>query len=115
MVFRENCHKYYTQFGMVVYLRNQWIAYKKIPQHSVWKMLFLNCFPFFTLVFVWYLRYFKCYFNYILCFFFLVRKAACYEYLNRFKFLKSPFEPFPIPVPPFSLSQSQPLEHNPEV
>ena len=39
MVLRENCSKYYTQFGMVVYLMNQWMAYKKIPQHSVWKML----------------------------------------------------------------------------
>lgn len=35
-----------------------------------YRMLSLNCFPFFTLVFLWYLRYFKCYFNYILCFFF---------------------------------------------
>lgn len=95
MVFRENCRKYYTQFGMVVYLRNQWMAYKKIPQHSVWKMLFLNCFPFFTLVFVWYLRYFKCYFNYILCFFFWLGKLPATNILTDLSFWKAPLNPSP--------------------
>ena len=61
MVFGENFYKYYTHFGMVVHLTNQWWHVKRflnIICGKCCRLLFLTCFPFFTLVFVWYLTYF---------------------------------------------------------
>ena len=85
----QNCCKNYTQFGMGVQLMNQWVAYKKIPEHTMWRLLQNVILELFGLLhFGVYMgpQVFLFYFNYILCFFYLVKKVACYLYLNRFKF-----------------------------